>query len=92
MFDALEMLVLLAAPSFDVVYRWRLEQEEKLRERLAHEGADASRVMNGAEVARFIAHYERVTRHILEEMPARADVLLRLDAARRVLQTIPAAG
>lgn len=84
LFDALQMLVLLAAPSFEVVYRWRLEQEHKLRERIAREGGDARRVMTDAEVARFIAHYERVTRHILAEMPARADVLLRLDADRRV--------
>lgn len=82
LFDALRPLVLLAAPSFDVVYRWRLEQEHKLRERLRREGGDATRVMDDAQVARFIAHYERVTRHILAEMPARADVLIRLDARR----------
>jgi D-glycerate 3-kinase len=29
--------------------------------------------MSPAEVARFVAHYERLTRWILDEMPARAD-------------------
>jgi D-glycerate 3-kinase len=38
-------------------------------------------------VARFIAHYERITRHLLDEMPARADILLHLDAARQVQHT-----
>ena len=85
LFDGLELLVLLAAPSFEVVYRWRLQQEHKLRDRLAREGGDASRVMPDPQVARFIAHYERVTRHILAEMPGRADVLLRLDAERGVI-------
>ena len=42
---------------------------------MALEGGDASRVMDDAAIARFIAHYERVTRHILEEMPPRADHL-----------------
>jgi D-glycerate 3-kinase len=27
-------------------------------------------------------HYERITRHILAEMPGRADLVLELDAAR----------
>jgi len=33
-------------------------------------------------VREFVAHYERLTRHILGEMPARADVVIELDAAR----------
>jgi D-glycerate 3-kinase len=76
---------LLKAPSFAVVYGWRLEQERKLRERVRHEGGDLSRVMDDAGVSRFIAHYERVTRRILTEMPARADDVILLDETRRVL-------
>lgn len=83
LFDRLDSLVLLQAPSFDVVLDWRLEQERKLRDRLAREGGDASSVMTDAEVELFIRHYERLTRHILSEMPARADLVVRLDAQRR---------
>jgi D-glycerate 3-kinase len=75
--------VMLQAPSFDVVYDWRLEQEHKLRSRIQTEGGDLARVMDDAAIARFIAHYERITRHLLDEMPARADILVTLDAARR---------
>jgi D-glycerate 3-kinase len=83
-FDRLSPLVLLQAPSFAVVQSWRTEQERKLRERLAREGGEASRVMDDAAIARFIAHYERVTRNILREMPSRADHLIRLSATRTV--------
>lgn len=82
LFNRLSPLVLLAAPSFNVVRNWRGEQERKLRERLQREGGDASRVMSDAQIERFIAHYERVTRHILAEMPQRADHLISLDAQR----------
>jgi D-glycerate 3-kinase len=82
LFDRLSPLVMLAAPSFEVVRDWRGEQEHKLRERVASAGGDASRVMDDAQIARFISHYERVTRHILAEMPARADHLICLDARR----------
>lgn len=82
LFARLSPLVLLRAPSFEVVLRWRTEQEHKLREKLQREGGDATRVMSDAQIARFISHYERITRHILGEMPARADHLIALDASR----------
>lgn len=83
LFRRLDSLVLLQAPSFDVVLQWRLEQEHKLRDRLSLQVGETSRVMTDAEVATFISHYERLTRHILAEMPARADLVVRLDAERR---------
>jgi D-glycerate 3-kinase len=82
LFDRLSPLVLLAAPSFDVVRAWRGEQEHKLRARIAREGGDGSRLMDEAQLLRFISHYERVTRHVLAEMPARADHLINLDPQR----------
>lgn len=82
LFDRLSPMVLLKAPSFEVVREWRGEQERKLRERIANTGGDGSRVMDEAQLARFIAHYERVSRHILAEMPARADHLISLDERR----------
>jgi len=83
LFDRLSPLVLLQAPSFEVVYGWRLEQEQKLRERLLRESRDASGVLSDAAVFRFVSHYERLTRHILAEMPRRADHVISLDAQRR---------
>jgi D-glycerate 3-kinase len=83
LFDRLSPLVLLQAPSFEVVYGWRLEQEHKLRERLLIEGGDASAVLSDAAVSRFVSHYERLTRHILAEMPRRADHVISLDGQRR---------
>ena len=70
------------APDSPENARW-IERERKLRERLAREGEGAGRAMSDEEVAAFIAHYERLTRWILEEMPGRADVVVALDADRR---------
>ncbi|MDP3908449.1 kinase [Novosphingobium sp.] len=82
LFARLDALVLLAAPGWDVVARWREQQEAELR---ARSGPAAAGVMTPDQVTRFIAHYERLTRHILAEMPPRADLLVRLGAAREVL-------
>lgn len=83
LFGMLDRLVLLQAPSFEVVRGWRIEQERKLGERLARQGSDASQVMSDEAVGAFVAHYERLTRWILEETPARADIVIALDEQRR---------
>lgn len=80
LFARIDRLVLLAAPGFEVVERWRLQQEQALRA----QAPQGSRVMSDAEVATFIQHYERLTRHILSDMPRYADLVLRLDADRHL--------
>ena len=81
LFAKLDLLILLAAPGFEVVRAWRRQQELALRE------AGAPAAMDDAAIARFVQHYERLTRHILAEMPARADLVAWLGedrAARRI--------
>jgi D-glycerate 3-kinase len=75
LFARLDQLALLAAPGFEVVLGWRIEQEHKLI-------ADRGRGMSDEEVARFVQLYERLTRWILAEAPGRADLVIPLDAAR----------
>jgi D-glycerate 3-kinase len=84
LFGRLGFLALFAAPGFERVLAWRTEQERKLREKVAAAGG-RSRVMTDAEVAIFIQHYERLTRHILAEMPGRADVTVRLGEERQIV-------
>ena len=78
LFSRIDFLALLEAPGFEIVQTWRLQQEHALRDRV---GAGAG-VMDDAQVARFIQHYERLTRHILKEMPGRADLVIALNEDR----------
>lgn len=80
LFSRLDALVFLAAPSFEAVYRWRLEQEQKLA---ARKGIGAG-IMNEGQVARFIRFYERLTRHNLKSLSETADVVMTLDEDHRV--------
>ncbi len=89
LFGRLDRLVLMLAPDFGVVRRWRGEQEDRLRERLAAQGRDASLAMDDAALDRFVAHYQRLTDWIAEDLPAVADVVLRLDEERRPTSEIP---
>ncbi len=82
LFNRLDLLVMLKVPSFDKVYEWRSLQEEKLR--IKTQGQKNLRVMSDEELIRFISHYERLTRHILSEMPSRADVLFNVSDDHRI--------
>ena len=79
---SLDTLILVQAPSFEVVEYWRGEAERNLRER------GDTRAMSDAELVRFIAHYERLSRHSLATLPERADRVLHLDAQHLVTAAI----
>lgn len=83
LFARIGQWVMLQAPSFDCVTRWRLEQERKLAAR-ADIGND-NRVMSAAEVGRFIQHYQRLTEHGLTALPARVQHLYALDETRNIV-------
>ena len=76
LFSQLDALIFLRAPNLDVVYRWRLEQEQKLS---TVAPANAESIMDGEEIAHFMQHYERLTRENLVSLPAIADVVLELN-------------
>ncbi|MFM2099959.1 MAG: hypothetical protein RLZZ366_1498 [Pseudomonadota bacterium] len=85
MFSQIDRLIYLRPPSFDIVHTWRCEQERAYIATDVPGGAPAA--MTDAQVARFIAHYERTTRHIMDEMPHRADLSVQLGPARNVIST-----
>lgn len=88
LWQRIDTLCLLQAPGWEVVQRWRMEQERGL---LAAAGPGA-RGMDQARLARFIAHFERTGRHALATLPALADLRIELDGARRVLARHARAG
>jgi D-glycerate 3-kinase len=74
-----DTLVMLRAPSFAIVADWRDQAEAPLR------AADAPRAMNPQQMRRFVMHYQRLTEHALAMLQAQADLVLRQDDARRVV-------
>ena len=77
LFALVDHTIMLRVPSFDCILQWRMEQEDKLRlqcESLA-DGAK-HHFMSEAELRHFIAHFERLTRWMLKDMPSFADIIL----------------
>ncbi len=60
----LESLIFLRVPDLDAVRRWRLAQEAE---------RPVDRRLDAAAVARFVAHFERITLDLVADLPGRAD-------------------
>jgi D-glycerate 3-kinase len=74
-FDA---LIVLQAPGWEIVQRWRGEQEQELVARHAPLAMDAT------AMSRFLMHFERLSRHALATLPALADTVVEYDDDRHV--------
>ncbi|KLE35091.1 hypothetical protein [Aurantiacibacter luteus] len=81
LFAQVDLLLMLKVGSFAEVRRNRRLQEEKLRAR--NPGAPGP--MSPAEVDRFLSHFERLTLHMLDAMPARADLVIPIGPDQRPL-------
>jgi len=84
-FEHLDALLLLQAPSFDAVFEWRWQQEQRLSEQFQqdHPGRPDP-TMSRSEVANFILHYQRLTEHALKTLPDCADFVWELATDRSV--------
>ena len=67
--DGSEFMMYLQVPDLDAVYRWRAAQERQL---------PASQRMTAAQLRRFIAHFERLTRALDRQLAGRCDLTVSL--------------
>lgn len=89
LFSLLDLLVMLKVPSMDAVFEWRSLQEKKLAERVKYiydtqQPTDHLKIMTESQIKRFIQHYERLTRHMLESLSDSADVTLLLNQNHKI--------
>ena len=79
LFDQLDMLVMLKVDGFQAVAANRKLQEDKLRAA----NPDGSALMDEAALTRFCQHYQRLTEHMLEDLPRRADFTFEIGDGQR---------
>ena len=78
LWSRLDRLLFLRGPGFDIVPRWRWQQEQTLQ------AAQPDRqAMTRQQVERFVQFFERVSGQALRTLPRLADRTITLDALRR---------
>lgn len=89
LFSMLDVLIMLKVPSMESVFEWRCLQEKKLVERVRYldrtqQPTESLRMMSEAQIKRFIMHFERLTRDMLERTPERADICMHLNENHKI--------
>jgi len=81
LFEQLDSLILLKAPSFEQVYHWRCLQERKLA---ATHPPSSNQLMNTQQIQQFIQHFERLSKHCMESLSTTAYIVFELDEQHRI--------
>lgn len=91
LFNTIDYMIMLKAPSFNQVHTWRCEQEQRLRDKLIKQGRDKNDLgglMDNTQIASFIQYYQRVTEHALISLPKKCNTYFELDANRSITRAI----
>lgn len=82
LYKKMDFWLALQAPSFDCVYQWRLEQEQKLQAK--NIGLSHTKIMSPSEVLNFTQYFQRLTVQGSETLSNSADAVFHLDNTRHI--------
>ncbi|MEW6998737.1 kinase [Colwelliaceae bacterium BS250] len=82
LYKKMDFWLALQAPSFDCVYQWRLEQEQKLEDR--NIGLENSKIMSPAQILNFTQYFQRLTVQGCNTFAQSADAIFYLDYQRKI--------
>ena len=87
LFGHIETWIMLKAPSFDCVFDWRKEQENKLADIV--DKSQHTNIMNDQQLRLFIAHYQRTTENCLKYLPQCVQHLFEFNEQREIIHYRP---
>ena len=78
LFNKIDKLVYLKAPSFKHIFQWRLLQEQKLKLTSKNK-----KLMSKSKIKEFIMFYERITKHMMKNFSKISNLTIFLDKNHR---------
>ena len=78
LFNEIDKLVYLKAPSFNHILRWRWLQEQKMKLTLKNK-----KTMSKSQIKKFIMFYERITKNMMKNFSKISDLTIFLDDSHR---------
>ena len=78
LFNSLDKLIYLKAPSFNYIFKWRLLQEKKLKLT-----SNNKNTMSKSNIREFIMFYERITKQMMKDFNIISDLTIFLDKNHR---------
>ena len=80
LFAMIDYFIFMKIPYFNMVFKWRLLQERKLK-KMSH---IKKRIMSYNKIKRFIMFYQRITLQMLKDMPKIVSVVLTLNHKHQI--------
>ena len=79
-FSMIDHFIFMKVPDFNVVFKWRLLQETKLKKR-SH---TKKKIMSYNEIKRFIMFYERITLQMVKDLSRSASIVMLLKKNHKI--------
>jgi len=71
-FAMIDFFIFLKIPNFNMVFKWRLLQEKKMKKRLKF----GKKIMSYIEIKRFIMFYQRITLQMVKDLSKSASIVV----------------
>ena len=82
-FSLFDQQIYIQPPSFNYIIKWRYAQEKN--NALKSRRKD---FMNKNDLQVFIQHYEKLTKWMMKTMPAKADILIKIDSNQKIKKVV----
>jgi D-glycerate 3-kinase len=82
-FSLFDQQIYIQAPSFTYILKWRYAQEKSNALKSKDE-----KFMKKTDLRKFIQHYEKLTKWMIKTMPAKADMLIKIDSNQKIKKVV----
>ena len=82
-FSLFDQQIYIQAPSFTYILKWRHAQEKNNAIK-----SKQKKFMKKNDLKKFVDHYEKLTKWMMKTMPAKADMLIKIDENQKIKKVI----
>jgi len=82
-FSLFDQQIYIQPPSFSYILKWRHNQEKNNALKSLNKD-----FMNKKDLQKFIQHYEKLTKWMMKTMPAKADILIKIDINQKIKKVV----
>ena len=82
LFNQIHSLIYLKAKNFNVLKRWRVKQEKKLK--FKNKKKKNNKIMNNSEVLNFMMTYQRITQNMFKIAPKHFSIIIDLNDRHQI--------
>jgi len=84
LFAMIDYFIFMKIPNFNMVFKWRLLQENKLRKKLRFE----KKIMPYNKIKRFIMFYQRITLQMIKDLSQSASIVMLLNKNHEIKKVL----